>query len=727
MSYPEGIGLRYHDYGPIRIVEIADLLPKSSKKSYKTRNEWAIRKILIHHHAGSAKSTADKLDNGVPKSCKATADFFVNEDSPAKAGIQGRGWPGYAYHYDIGYGEDRAAGKDLVYQTQHPNRISYHTGAGQNEMGISISHMGSMRHIGAPRGASYSPDEGRPHESQKRALPALTDYLQEKYGISDLHVQGHFQHRKPACPGWDIEFWIMQREERPRREGRAFCWPIAPGKKDEATFLTTSGQDAVVARDLMRSNLRGGSGFFPFGRRFLWHDGVHLFPVSGAGANVYAVRDGWVVGARLNKNVVLDGRDYGSASFVLVLHEDPGLYDPLDSRTHGSRRRPEPIRYYSLYMHLAPLDESIAWVARLKERDRERYDEMTAAPHVGFNVAGVSIPVKAGEVIGKVGVYNPFAARSPNLKVADDRVFDASSKPALHFEMFFRDHLVKRFDPDRELHKTITIRDSDRDAIADNIVQKLSKLSGFGDEMVDHLKSAVEAANEIDPGYEDPSAWTVNLSSKLNDALSRLIVEHRSEWGVSWKSVINANYRRWGLDKNERDHYQRVVREFQWWNEVVKSQGIHRAKLTGLSANARPFYAHPVRFLCWLNGLRRVLDREPTGGIDEAGYPISTNIDADLWIRTSIVAKASAGETTIRINGSVGEDRLKGGSLRIQGHTQVYVIRSFEVCKKGSKRASFDLVIAPSLREDVKAGTAIKLGNYGWHYEQTFAWNTDLS
>jgi len=104
-------------------------------------------------------------------------------------------------------------------------------------MGISISHMGSMRHISSPTGASFSLNDGVPHEAQKRALPILVDYLQNKYAISDLHVQGHFQHKKPTCPGWDIEFWLLHREERIRDNRESFCWPIAPSSKDEPTFL----------------------------------------------------------------------------------------------------------------------------------------------------------------------------------------------------------------------------------------------------------------------------------------------------------------------------------------------------------------------------------------------------------------------------------------------------------------------------------------------------------
>ncbi len=727
MAYPEEHGISFTDHESIRIVEIAGLLPTHATKNFANRTEGQIRKVLIHHHAGAAKSTVEKRADGIPKSCWSTAQFFVRADDPAKAGTQGRNWAGYAYHYDIGYGEDRSAGKDLVFQTQLPTKIGFHTGAGQNEMGISISHMGYMRHLDAPTGASYSPNDGKPHEAQKRALPLLVDYLQDKYAISDLHVQGHFQHKKPACPGWDIEYWLMKRELRSAGLRQAFCWPIAPGSKDEPTFLRHTSGAAQDAAKLIAANKAGGTGFFPFGRRFLWHDGIHLFPDSGEGANVYAVRDGWVIGARLNKNVVLDGKDYGSASFVLVMHEDPGLYDPLDKRTSGSRRRPTPLVYFSLYMHLGPLDDTIGWVAMLKERDRARYDQLMANPELGRNVAGVALPVKAGEVIGKVGKHNPFAARHPDLDATDEAVFEAEKHAVLHFEIFFRDHLVKRFDPDKDLHKKYTLKDTDRDSLADDIIRKLDRLTGFSDESVEALREAVEAAATTDPGFQDPSAWTVALTSDLQEALSTVIVEHRSEWNADWNSVINSQYRQWGLSTAERDHFKNVIREFQWWREVVRTEGIHRARLTGLSANARPFYAHPLRLLCWLVGLRRELDANITGGEDEHGYPNSTNIDADLWILTTIRANASAGDTTVRVKGSIEATRFDGGSFRIKGHASQYRITAHSEILSGSRVDSYDLTISPALEKDVRKNAKIKLGNYGWHFEQSFDWDTDLT
>ena len=708
-------------------MDIAGLLPTHATKVFRTRKDWAIRKILIHQHAGAAKSTVDKRADGVPKACKSTADFVIRPEDPTTPGVQGRDNAGYGYNYDIGYGDDKSDGKDLVYQTQFIDKISHHTGAGQNEMGVAISHMGYMRHLDAQTGASYSPNDGKPHDAQKRVLPQMVDYLQQKYGISDLHVQGHFQHKKPACPGWDIEYWLMRREHRPRVAGKGFCWPIDLPEFSTPPFLVDSADAIRDARRLVANNKQGGTGFFPFGRRFLWHDGVHLFPPEGENANVYAVRDGWVVGARVEKNVVLNGKDYGSASFVLVMHEDPGLYDPFDSRTYGSKRRPNPLTYHSLSMHLMPLDDSIDWVVMLKDRDRTRYDELFASPEIGRNLSAVGLPVKAGEIIGKVGKHNPFAARHPDLDATDDAVFEAQRHSVLHFEMFFRDNLIKRFDPDDKLHQSITIRDTDRDSIADDIVRKLERSRGFSDESLTLLRTAIADADTADPGFQDASAWSTSLGDDLNNALGQMIVEHRSEWNADWDSVINARYRNWGLTVAERDHFKEVISQFQWWTEVVRTESGYRSKVTGLAPHVRPFYANPIRLLCWLHGLRRELDHEISGGHDAAGYPISTNIAADLWILTPVRAAASKGDSSIRLRSSVDEGKFDGGSFRLKKHSKVYEISSFSANRAGARVTSYDITFSPPLEDDVRRGTQIKLGNYGWHFEQSFDWDTDLT
>ncbi len=293
--------------------------------------------------------------------------------------------------------------------------------------------------------------------------------------------------------------------------------------------------------------------------------------------------------------------------------------------------------------------------------------------------------------------------------------------------MFFRDNLIKRFDPDDKLHQNITISDADRDSIANDIVRKLERSRGFRDESLTLLETAITDADAADPGFQDASAWSTALGDDLNNALGQMIVQHRSEWNANWNTVINANYRTWGLSIAERDHFKEVISQFQWWSEVVMTEGGYKSKVTGLTPGVRPFYAHPIRLLCWLHGLRREMDHEISGGHDAAGFPLSTNIAADLWKLTPVKAAASKGDTSIQLRSSVDENKFDGGSFRIKKHPKVYEISSFTANRSGTKVTSYDITFSPALEDDIRKGSQIKLGNYGWHFEQSFDWDTDLA
>jgi len=71
------------------------------------------------------------------------------------------------------------------------------------------------------------------------------------------------------------------------------------------------------------------------------------------------------------------------------------------------------------------------------------------------------INVKTGEVIGKVGAYDPFAARPADLKVKHPEIFDARFRCLLHFEMFSGHNLLERLDPDKHVHSFWLIDDTD--------------------------------------------------------------------------------------------------------------------------------------------------------------------------------------------------------------------------------------------------------------------------
>jgi len=735
MPYPDQFPtLTFETVGSLRIVDLVSHLPTRAGASYQTRDKWAIRKVLIHHHAGAPKGTekfdAKGADAGVPKSCIQTAKFFTGDDDPATKDKEGKEWPGYAYHYDIGYDAHTDGGFDYAMRTQAETVNSHHTGAGQNEMGVSISHFGSLREFWNPKGQYKTGTDGRPSDFQRRVFPQVVKYLQDKHSISNLHVQAHFQHGKPACPGWDLEYWIMHHEDKPRKDGKGFCWPINPDGGNAAAFIPNDTTKAIPqAKKLVANNLSGGSGFYPISRRYTWHDGIHLF--GAAGQAVRAVHDGWVVGARVTKNVKDEkSNDFGSANFVLILHEDPGLVDLLDSRTHVKKDLvPIPIRYFSLYMHLAPLEYQFEWLEKLYNRDPQRFADLTHPGTAALNLSGVAIPVKAGEIIGVIGKHNPFAARPATATAAKAGVYDAAKHNLLHFEVFSSSNLLQLFHPDPALHKAWTIEDPNANVYADEFVARLEKITGILPADTAAYKAAAANADKADPQQQDASAWTKELTPALNNTLSKVVAKHVSEWSADFDKVIDKRAKDWGLDADAKKSTKKMVGDLKWWAEVYKNTGVHKAKQTFLPAGSVSHHYHPVRILCWLAGLRRTLDHLPTGGVDSAGFPLSTNIYADLPDTNikSVRAAAAAGSKDILLDKGHVEDRLKGSSVRFENHDKVYDIDSYSKVMNKTVHVEWKVSLRQGLAEALTKSTKYKLGNYGWHFEADFDWNTDLS
>jgi len=651
MAYPEEFGFPFvdhtHDGVTIRIVDIADPLALWVNNHYgfartlSQRREREIREVLIHQHDGGVEHTgtdaegnSHKASNGLPNKLIGTAKYHTN---PVK-GPDGADLHGMAYQFDIPYFNEIVDGKRIVYQGQRLDLKAEHTGGLPNDIGVGISLMGSLRNEGFHTGRVRNPGGGIPSEHQLAALPVLVHYLQERFKIANCHVQGHFQHNqtdRSGCPGYDTERWLLDHEDRERR----FCYPINIGGGNTAPLL-----DVVTGRDsrcqsYMNNTLTGHSGFYPFGRRFFeWHNGVHLFPPSGENSPVYCVRDGWVIAARIGAHVVIDGRDYGSANFILIQHSDPGLRNNNDRTrsliaNQGSRIRK--LDYFSLYMHLAPVAASghVEWLDMLQDKDPRLYQAMLAAPEQAHRLDPLALPVKTGEVIGYVGRHDPFAARPADWPDPTD-----GHQAVLHFEMFSSDKyllplkpaspaggLLRYFDPDTTMYQHWTISDTDRDALAQNALRKLAALPAFsGAAMTSRLDELEANVNGQDPRSLD-SGDVFQRDPELHDLLSRVVTQHVSEWNAQWRSVLVRNRRQWGLTQEMIDHHVRVVQQFQWWGQVVTSQA-QFPKRTSLQPSTKPFFYHPIRLLNWLNGLVRTIDN-PIGYAHDTSLPFDPGHD----------------------------------------------------------------------------------------------------
>ncbi len=745
-------------YG-LRIRDVHALL-KHGAKAYKRRvpNDancpknalHTIRYIILHHHAGPTTPTSGtnpqtkksyQDTNGVPYALHATAKGFVDN----------KGWPGYAYDYDVGHYPDMDGNLSVVYQTQDLDLISNHTSAGKNDQGVGISMIGWKRNPGEPFGVG--PLLGVPSEFQANAVQKLVQYLQDRFLVANSHIFGHFQYGKPSCPGWDMERWVIE------REGRSFrcCYPVNLGPGSNSPLLAANGRDGQFSAYMKNTVQEGATGFYPYNRRRFWHNGVHLYPAGGKGSPVFAVRDGWIVAARVAGGDVkitekVQGkeveRNYGSRCFVLVRHEEPGLRTP-DKRTVrkvGKDSLLNHLHYYSLYMHLEKMEGGVPWLDLLEKCDKATYDNLVKSdkPVVFKDIA---LPVRTGEVIGKVGQHNPFAMRTQGSSKATEL------QALLHFEIFSVDNLLEGFDPDPKLSSKWLVTDDDVNPRVEERLRLPKTITALTSEIRQKIKDLSEKAEEDDPRCLEPDR-VPQKDPDVNAVLSAMVCRHISEWETDWKSVMDEwkkkgkeNNAQWRITDDQIAHHRAMVQSFQWLKGLDASSRRALALLVGghkgspkntelyyhqsIRKNAKLYFYHPIRFLNWLNGLEKKLKVE----MDylNSGNPGKNPFPA----RVSAVSLAAKGSQALKV-GPLGKQGLpeeflngakilfksgsgKGKKYRIEGAKKV-----LGSDKKPTK--SREITLERPLEDAASAGDRVEIrhydGEYGWAWKSRFRWDT---
>jgi hypothetical protein len=728
-------------------VDITNIWSDKSRDASRERETTNIRKILLHHHTGFPHDLSEKHKTKKAASGEAVPVKFVDLATNAYKVKP------YGYHYDIPYVGETIGGKAVVYVTAPQDRNVPHTAAGQNECGIGVSLVGTMRANGEnPEGFDYSktkpePDEhvgarGLPSAHQRRVVPVLVRYLREQHNVAHSHVQGHFLHSKPACPGYDTERWLMDYEEKDRRAGRGFCYPVQIESGKGVPFLQDPTQELARAKKYMLNTRAGLSGFYPFTRRGFWHGGVHFFPP--AGSPVYAVRDGWIIAARPEKNVAVDGKDYGSAAFVMVQHEDPGIWDGKlyntikQQRWNDKLKKWEPMTakvaveptYFSLSMHLKPLDDSIPWVQLLKKKDPATHTVLFAAKDKTHTFRDIALPVKTGDIIGYVGTHDPFAALDKAKAVQNSAIYNNTS--VLHFEVCSSENLVDRLES-KATAKKWTLKDADENAMAEAATGKLKDVAGHKDH-VKLLTDRLAEVEKLDPQHQDPSRFSGVLQDDLMEPLSTLITSHASEWSADWKTVLSAWHREMGLAQGGKEGKKakaaddaRIAKTVKHHLEMIESfkfgAAIRDYRNRALSGSEKfPHAYHPVRFLNWMNGLVRTPD---------AVLPYNTfdNVTPfDVSPRRVLALKpADQGDGVITIAKNTGKPEIKDPQ-KLTG-TRIFFPPSREVHtvqKVTETKTALELTISPVLAKDLKKNDAIRLGGNGWRWEAKFPWETNI-
>jgi N-acetyl-anhydromuramyl-L-alanine amidase AmpD len=249
-----------------------------------------------------------------------------------------------------------------------------------------------------------------------RALPNLpAEYPQESPGyqswgvLPGLHgYAGLLGHYHTTRRKWDPGPFDFKRFCESIR-GRMSFPLVVRGDKPDVPKDTDDLRDA--SSELFRRNeVEGEAGFFPIaptGDNRLWHGGVHL--PGPANAPVYAPFPGRVMAVRMGTATAV-----GSANLVLMRHD----------MSIG----PTPIRFFSLYFHLA--DER----GRELEKGAPRWMASPAWRRGGAASGGTILldePVEAGDTIGRVGMGGP----------------DSLRRAQIHFEVFASDEILGKVQP----------------------------------------------------------------------------------------------------------------------------------------------------------------------------------------------------------------------------------------------------------------------------------------
>jgi N-acetyl-anhydromuramyl-L-alanine amidase AmpD len=300
----------------------------------------------------------------------------------------------------------------------------------------------------------------------------------------------------------------------------------------------------------------GGVGFFPVGPPFepfrLWHGGVHLHLPEGE--NVYAAWPGAVVAARNVPNQP----GIASVSFVL-LH-------------HAFQVKGVNLEFFTLYFHLAhETDDQVrpnpAWMKA------EQWPVKPPADPQRPVVFKQPVPVRAGDVVGHIGLAGPDA------------------EPQVHFEIFATDHAAVR-----KLDKTgfWTLVAGEDTRFCDARANKQ-----LVDEVDRNRPHPTIDRSELEDFFREGSAG--------RDGMRRLVTLHPSEWSNApdWVAELSASPE---MAKKNRKEIVELVKEqvlpTLFWEDVYVGLGKDAARDIGFTRASNVYTYHPITFLRWLNQLQ---------------------------------------------------------------------------------------------------------------------------
>ncbi len=186
----------------VALYDVTRDLPVHPAKKYGRRDTEEISRIFVH------KSGADGPAGF--KGMFGCARYFV-------ASYGRSGGPGFPYTYWLSREPDKDSdGRLCVYRGNEDETWSWHTGKGNNRIGVAIGVQGNYDGDG---GAV----EREPTAEQWTMLEALARHLGDRHGITlqgwedddqdgvrEYNLSGHWENGKPVCPGDALKAWVLK-------------------------------------------------------------------------------------------------------------------------------------------------------------------------------------------------------------------------------------------------------------------------------------------------------------------------------------------------------------------------------------------------------------------------------------------------------------------------------------------------------------------------------------
>lgn len=505
--------------------------------------------------------------------------------------------------------------------------------------------------------------------------------------------QGFCAHWHTAPSRWDPGPGFDWQRVYHALRGEANSFPVVLKAGENIADLLAPDKVEVAAEVLYQNNETGGGGYYPIGLNQNWHGGIHL--AAPVGTEVHAMFDGILVAARFGHKMSRYGVNtpLGSNNFVVLRHDVP-------------MPKSKPLRVFSLYMHLGPMEIDAAapayeWLRQTfrvykSEEDEERpaldmgepaegeeelepvreevhdsykpiideehvsEDEVKPFLEVGYKLSALrkgmvalfdvdpvdrQVKVKAGEVIGTVGEFGEGGEK----------------KPLVHVEVFADETWKKSIDMGVHARFWVEIEE-DVDSNLRVETQDVLGLFNTSESRRRNMSFFRRVQRQVLPMEIEQFFGFVGENEGAKQWLRKAITRHVSEWSdkVDWVRALS-DAQTWADKVND-------------FNELFQDRG-GRQRMGIFSTEIRKF----LPFI-WLNaGVAEHIGlavKEDWGGVLDHFHPIHFL----LWLTyhsSSRVKALSVGKSAKELKKERDKRQKEELQARLEGKTSETNVEAF--------------------------------------------------